>query len=167
MGQYVALSLAQQTFALRLIAVFAALALTLALAGVHGVVSYVVDQRAREIGVRLALGATPASVRRLVLRDVLAAALVGVLSGVLALVASRDVLARLLFSVSPLDVNTTAVVGCLLIVGACAAAYVPIAKAALPIPRLCCGLSSGSAVTPTDPTARFAASSWPCPCPTH
>jgi predicted permease len=130
MSRYIELSLSQQTFVLRLIAAFGVLALTLAIAGVHGVVSHVVHQRGREIGLRLALGATATSVQWLILRHVLTTAAVGIAVGFIALFTCRDVLSSLLFNVSPVDVDTTATVAVLLIVGAFVAGYTPVARAA-------------------------------------
>jgi ABC-type antimicrobial peptide transport system permease subunit len=113
-----------------LVGVFAALALTLALIGAYGVTSYLVSQRTREIGIRMALGADPRRVSRSVVRDGLGVAGIGVLAGmVIALFATR-LASGLLYGVSPRDPLTlTAVVGTLLAVSALAN-YLPARRAA-------------------------------------
>jgi predicted permease len=80
-----------------------ALALVLASIGVYGVVSYIVIRRRREVGIRMALGASPRAVQALVLRETLRPVGVGVLVGVLAAGASSQLLERSLFGISPLD----------------------------------------------------------------
>jgi putative ABC transport system permease protein len=80
-----------------------ALALVLASIGVYGVVSYIVIRRRREVGIRMALGASPRAVQALVLRETLRPVGVGVLVGVLAAGASSGLLERSLFGISPFD----------------------------------------------------------------
>jgi predicted permease len=80
-----------------------ALALVLASIGVYGVVSYIVIRRRREVGIRMALGASPRAVQALVLRETLRPVGVGVLVGVLAAGASSQLLERSLFGISPFD----------------------------------------------------------------
>jgi predicted permease len=122
-------SLARQRFSLLLIGAFAWSALGLSLLGLYGVVALGVQQRRRELGVRLALGARLSDVRRLVLREGLVVALVGVVLGVpLAMLATRS-LDTLLFRVSPLDVVTFAVVAMIVTVTALAASYIPARQA--------------------------------------
>lgn len=106
------------------------LALFLSILGVYGVIAYAVVQRRREIGVRMAVGATRRSVMALILRSGLRVALPGiVLGGVLAFAASR-VLQSLLFGVSPTDPVTFAGVGATLLVAVVAASAVPALRAA-------------------------------------
>jgi putative ABC transport system permease protein len=93
-------SLARQRFSLVLIAVFASTALLLSTAGLYGVVSLGVQQRRRELGVRMALGARPRDVRRLVLREGLAMTAIGVAVGVGLAMATTRVLGALLFDIS-------------------------------------------------------------------
>ena len=96
-------SVAEPRYRALLLGAFGALALILASAGIYGVMSYTVNQRRRETGVRLALGATAGDVMRLVIRDGMKLALIGVAVGVgLALVSTR-VLSTILFGVSPFD----------------------------------------------------------------
>ena len=80
-----------------------ALALVLASIGVYGVVSYIVVRRRREVGVRMALGASPRAVQALVLRETLRPVGAGVVFGVLAAGASSQLLERGLFGISPFD----------------------------------------------------------------
>ncbi len=103
LDETVSRSLSQRRFAMVLLAVFAALALTLGAVGIHGVLSYSVTQRTKEIGIRLALGAQPASLRRRVVADGIALALVGLGLGLAGAFALRRVLASLLFGVTPTD----------------------------------------------------------------
>jgi putative ABC transport system permease protein len=89
-----------------LIGIFASAALLLAVLGVYGVMAYTVAQRQREIGVRLALGAAPSGIRRLVLGQGGRLALAGTALGLLAAVAVGKLLGSLLFGVSALDAPT-------------------------------------------------------------
>jgi ABC-type antimicrobial peptide transport system permease subunit len=86
-----------------LLSAFGVLALVLASAGIYGVMSYTVSQRRRETGVRLALGATAGNVMRLVIRDGMRLAGIGVACGIVLALLSTRVLASMLFGVSPLD----------------------------------------------------------------
>lgn len=104
----VAATLGQRRFATLVMGVFAALTVLLALVGVHGVVAYGAAQRARELGIRLALGARPPAVARLVMRGALQLTIVGVLLGVVAAFAAAGLLAQLLFGISGHDPATFA-----------------------------------------------------------
>jgi putative ABC transport system permease protein len=113
--------LAQRRFAARLIAAFAALALMLAAFGLHSVIAYNVRLRTHEIGVRLALGATPSHVLRMVLAEGLGLAALGAAAGITAALGVSRLLSTLLFNVSPRDPLTlVAVVVVLLTVAALA-----------------------------------------------
>jgi len=101
--QVVSNSLWQPRFSLTLIAFFAALALALACVGVYGVVSYAVSQRTKEVGVRMALGAAPSDVLRLVLRSTLALAAAGIVSGSVVAMGLTRAMASMLFETKPLD----------------------------------------------------------------
>jgi hypothetical protein len=113
-----------------MLSMVATLAIAMSLAGVFGVLSYVVAQRRREIGVRMALGATGASIRALVLRRGLAAGVIGVAGGfAVVLVASRW-LAPLLFETSVSDPVVAAATGTGLILAALLACVLPASQAA-------------------------------------
>jgi ABC-type antimicrobial peptide transport system permease subunit len=116
-------------FLVSLLGGFALLAVLLASLGIYGVVSYGVNQRVPEIGVRMALGATAADVRRQIVRDTLILAFAGIAVGAVAAFALSRVIGSLLFATSATDPLTfTAMVGVLALV-ALAAAYVPARRA--------------------------------------
>jgi predicted permease len=122
-------SLSRQRFSLVLIVAFAAAALCLSGLGLYGVIALGVHQRQRELGVRLALGAHPRDVRRLVLREGLAMTAAGVALGLLLAVAFSGSLGDLLYRTSPTDPGVLGVA--VLFVGAMAlgASYVPAVRA--------------------------------------
>ena len=112
-----------------LIGIFAGVALLLASLGIYGVISYSVSQQTHFIGVRMALGATPADVLKMVLKEGLVLALLGVGIGVLAALALMRLLRSLLFEVSTTDVGTFALVTGLLFLVALLACYLPARRA--------------------------------------
>jgi predicted permease len=130
MRQWVEQSLARQRFAMLLLSLFALLALTLATIGVYGVMSYLVGQGTREIGIRMALGATEGKVLALVLRQGLAVALVGAAVGLLAAFALGRVIQSLLFEVRADDPLTFVVVALTLAAVTLFAIYLPARRAA-------------------------------------
>jgi ABC-type antimicrobial peptide transport system permease subunit len=105
--------------------IFGAIAMLLAGIGIYGVVSYSVVTRTHEIGVRMALGATPARIRRAVLGEATLTALSGVTAGVAIAIAATRYLQSLLFGVTRLDPLTYAAGAVLLLVTSLVAAYVP------------------------------------------
>ena len=109
---------------------FAAAALLLAALGVFGVMSYAVAQQQREFGVRLALGASPASVVMLILRRGVALAAAGTALGVIAALYGTRLLQHVLFDVSPTDPRTFALVALALVGVATLACYLPGRRAA-------------------------------------
>jgi ABC-type antimicrobial peptide transport system permease subunit len=121
-------SLSRPRFRAGLLALFAATAVLLASIGVYGVLAFAVEQRRRETGLRMAMGARPAQIFRLVLRDGLAFTLVGIAVGLVAALGLTRVLETLLFGVRPLDRITFALAPALLMLIALAAIYVPRAK---------------------------------------
>jgi ABC-type antimicrobial peptide transport system permease subunit len=112
-----------------LLMLFAAVAVVLASIGVFGVVSFVVSQRVREIGIRVALGADPAAVRRLVLGQGMRQAVSGVGLGIVASLALTRALSSLLFGVSSTDPATFAAAAAALLGVAAAACYLPARRA--------------------------------------
>ncbi|MEO8361870.1 MAG: ABC transporter permease, partial [Vicinamibacteria bacterium] len=120
-----AASISQPRFYALLLGFFAVVAVSLAALGIFGVMSYSVVQRSREIGVRLALGANPGTVRMMVLRQAMALALAGVFGGVLGALAFSQTISSLLFQLSPTDPSTLLGVAVLLSVVAFVASYLP------------------------------------------
>jgi putative ABC transport system permease protein len=122
-------NVAAPRFRTMLIAVFAGLALSLALAGVYGVMSYIVGQRSNEIGLRMALGATSGDMLRLVLRRTLLLAGIGIVIGLVGSVEVTQLLTSMLFGVKATDPATYAIVIVLLIAAALLASWVPARRA--------------------------------------
>ncbi|CAN5800421.1 ABC transporter permease [soil metagenome] len=129
LSDMVAESIDQPRFFAVLAVAFASLALLLAAIGIYGVMAYVVAQRTTEIGVRMALGATPGEVFRLVLGDGLRTTAVGVVIGVIGSIGVAHWLASLLFGVGPGDPLTLAATASLLMLVAAAACYLPARRA--------------------------------------
>ncbi len=129
MDEALGVPLAQPRLTTMLLTGFGAAALLLAAVGLYGVVSAVVGERTRELGVRMALGATPAQVRRAVLRGALVVSVAGTLAGLAGALAGSRLLTSLLYEVSPTDPVTLVGVGTLLVVVALAAAYAPARRA--------------------------------------
>ncbi len=111
-------------------AVFAAMALALAAVGVYGVMSYLAGQRTREIGIRMALGAQPGAVLRLVIGQGLKLVVIGVAIGLIGSLAMMRMMASLLFGVSATDPMSFAGVSSLLIIVALLACWIPARRAA-------------------------------------
>jgi predicted permease len=123
-------SLARASFTLALLAIAGSMALLLGLVGIYGVVSYSVSQRNREIGIRLALGATLGEVIGLFLRQALAVSAVGAGCGMVAALALTRLMKSLLFEVSPSDPLTYGAAAVGLILAAALASYLPARRAA-------------------------------------
>jgi ABC-type antimicrobial peptide transport system permease subunit len=119
-----------ERFVSLLLAVFAALALTVTLVGVYGVMAYAIAQRRREIGVRIALGAHPFSVLMLMLRHGLAPAAIGIGVGLTGGIALSGTLRAQLYEVTPWDIPTAAAVCGMVALVALAACLLPAARAA-------------------------------------
>lgn len=113
-----------------LVGSFAAVAFLLSIVGLYGVVAYSVSQRTREIGVRVALGAEPASVCRLVMKEAVLLAMLGTALGVVCSLASASLIRKLLFSVEPWDAPTLLAVATVLAISALLASYLPARRAA-------------------------------------
>jgi predicted permease len=127
--EVVARSISEPRFYMLLLAAFAATALGLAALGIFGVMSYAVAQRSHEIGIRVALGARPVDVLRMVLRHALVLAGSGVAAGLLGALALSRAVASLLFELSPTDPVTLASVAALLTAVALLASYLPARRA--------------------------------------
>jgi ABC-type antimicrobial peptide transport system permease subunit len=130
MEQRVAASLARRRFSTVLLGVFAALALALATIGIYGVMSYLVSQGIREIGIRMALGATQRGIVQLVVKQGMVLALLGVLIGLVAAFAFTRIVSGLLFGVAATDPVTFSAIAVLLVVVALLASYIPARRAA-------------------------------------
>ena len=130
MTEIMSVSLSERRFNAVLIGIFAAVALTLACVGLYGVIAYLVEQRTREIGVRMALGAQRHHVMTLIMRHGMTLAFAGLALGVCAAFAASRVLLSLLHGVEPTDPATFASVVVLLLGVAAAATYVPARRAA-------------------------------------
>jgi putative ABC transport system permease protein len=122
-------ALAQQRFSLVLFSGFSLLALTLVAVGLYSIMAYTVTARSREMGVRIALGARPSEVRRLVVVQGLGLLAGGLALGLPAAVLGARLLRALLYGISPTDPATIAAVAGMLVLVAVAAAYVPARRA--------------------------------------
>jgi len=129
MTEWVAMSAAGARYRTTLLGLFALLAMILAATGIYGVMSYSVAQRTQEIGVRMALGARPFDVLKLVVRQGMIMALIGVVVGLAGALALTRVMLSLLFGVTERDPLTFGVVAALLIVVAFIACFVPARRA--------------------------------------
>ena len=134
MEEVVNLAVSGARFQTALLASFAGVAFLLAAVGIYGVISYDVSQRTNEIGIRMALGAQPADVRRLILGQGARLAVYGIVAGLLGAGALTRWMGTMLFGVGPTDVWTYAAVSILLAVVALAASYVPSRRAMVPDP---------------------------------
>ncbi len=128
--ELVAASLAARRFPLQLLAVFAALALLLSAVGIYGVTSYAVAQRTREIGVRMAIGASSMTVLRMIIAGALPTVGIGLCIGTAAALAGGRLIASQLYGVSARDPLTFAAIAGLLAVVALAASGIPALRAA-------------------------------------
>ncbi|HXT85821.1 MAG TPA: ABC transporter permease [Verrucomicrobiae bacterium] len=129
MQDVIASSVSQPRFSALLVAIFAVLALGLAVIGLYGVISYSVTQRTNEIGIRMALGATPRDILQMILGGGIKLALIGTAIGVALALSLGRFLQSLLFEVRATDPVTLAVVAVLLLAVALAACYIPAHRA--------------------------------------
>jgi predicted permease len=127
-------SLSRTSFTMLLLVLAAAVALFLGSVGIYGVLSYIVSQRGTEIGVRLALGASPGKVLSMVLSHGLRLAGIGVVTGILATAAMGRLIVALLFGISPFDPATLAAATLVFLVVAMLASLVPATRAAATAP---------------------------------
>jgi predicted permease len=129
-------SLTRDRFSVLVLGAFACIALVLASVGLYGVVAYVVTQRTNEIGIRMALGAEPGGIQRLVILQSLRVVVIGLGVGLAGAIIVSPVLGDLLYDVKPRDPMTLGGVTILLIVVALAAAFMPARRAAAVDPVL-------------------------------
>ena len=129
MEQVVGNSTARNDFYMTLLSIFAGVALLLAAIGVYGLMAYSVQQRTQEIGVRMALGASPQQVRRMVVFQGMLLALIGVVLGVASALALTRLMRSLLFGVKPWDPATIVLVAVLLSAVSLVATYLPARRA--------------------------------------
>ena len=129
LDEMVAVSVAPRRFQMTLVLLFAGLACVLACVGVYGVVAYSVAQRVPEIGVRMALGAEPASIHRLVIRQGLVPVALGLAAGLVVSMGADRVLGSLLYDITPRDPLTMAAASVALLVVAAFAIHLPARRA--------------------------------------
>jgi putative ABC transport system permease protein len=129
-------SMASPRVTASLLGIFAGLALVIATAGIGGIMALMVSQRVREIGIRIALGARPASILQMVLGQGMLLAVLGVGIGIAGAVALTGLVKSLLFEVPPTDVLTFSGVGLTLLAAAALASYLPARRAAAVDPNI-------------------------------
>ena len=137
MEQRLDLSLARRRFAMLLLAGFAVISLVLATIGIYGVLAYLVSQGTREIGIRMALGATRNSILGLVIRNGMALVLLGMTIGVAGALLLARLIQSLLFGIGPTDPITFCVIPLLLIFISLLATCIPARRAAQTDPAEC------------------------------
>jgi ABC-type antimicrobial peptide transport system permease subunit len=129
MNDLIARSVAQRRFTVLLLGIFAGVAVALSAIGLYGVMSYIVTQRTREIGIRMALGAQRADVLKLVVRQGMVLTAVGVLVGLAASFGLTRLLANLLYGIAATDALTFASLSLLLLAVALLACWLPARRA--------------------------------------
>jgi ABC-type lipoprotein release transport system permease subunit len=122
--------MAHTSFALVLLGIAGAMALTLAIVGVYGVLAYAVGQRRREVGIRIALGAEPAALKWLFVRKGLILNCAGVIVGLALAGCLSRWISSVLFGITPLDPLTYIASGALIAAAALVASYIPARQAA-------------------------------------
>jgi putative ABC transport system permease protein len=129
-NEVIASTTAPRRFNTLLLGIFAAVALSLAAVGIYSVISYSVTQRTQEVGVRMALGARPGDVIRLILKQGLTLTFIGIAAGVLGAIAASRAMSGLLYGVTATDPATFAAISLLLAIVATLACYLPARRAA-------------------------------------
>ena len=129
MQHYVDEWLSSRKFTTLLLGIFAGLAVLLGMMGIYGILSHLVASRTREIGIRMAVGASPSEIGRLVLRQTMLPVATGVIAGAAGSLALSSFLKTLLFQVRPRDPLTIAVAALTILVIAPAAILVPLLRA--------------------------------------
>jgi ABC-type antimicrobial peptide transport system permease subunit len=128
--QLVETAASPRRFTMLLLAIFAGMALLLAAVGIYGVIAYSVGQRTRELGIRMALGASPGMLERQVVKESLLLSFVGAVVGLLGLAGLSRYIASLLFGTSPADPMVFTAATVVLIGVASFAAWIPARRAA-------------------------------------
>ncbi len=136
MGEIVARSITRQRLAMILLSVFSALALALSAIGIYGLISYLAGQRAHEIGIRMALGASSKDALRMVLGEGMRITLVGVAIGLAAALGLTRLITKMIYGVGATDPITFAGVAILLTSVALLACYIPARRAMRVDPRV-------------------------------
>ena len=129
MTQLIAESLAERRFSTILLSAFAVVALVLSLAGIYAVIGHSVAQRTAEIGIRIAMGASPARVTRLMLRYALLPVICGMVFGWSGAFVISRLFSTMLFGIGPLDLPTWILVSGSMLAVACIASYLPARRA--------------------------------------
>jgi predicted permease len=137
MDERVEESLARRRFSMLLLGIFAGMALVLATIGIYGVMAYLVNQGTREIGIRMAIGATQREIVRLVVFQGMRLAITGVGAGLAAAFVFTRLMRSLLFGINAVDPVTFGAISLLLTLVALLATYIPARRAALIDPILC------------------------------
>jgi predicted permease len=130
MEQLIGASIGKRRGMLMLLGIFAGVALVLASIGIYGVISYSLSRRVQEIGIRMALGAQPGQVLRLIVRQAMGMVLIGIAAGTAASLGLTRLIAKLLYGVSPTDPVTFGAVIATLCMVAVAAVWIPARRAA-------------------------------------
>jgi putative ABC transport system permease protein len=130
MEQHLAESITPNRLTTLLLVIFSSMALVVATVGLYGLISYSVAQRTQEMGIRLALGAMPGDIRRLVMRQGFVLAILGIALGLAGAYFLTALMKSLLYEVSPTDIWTYAVCGIMFVIVALVASYVPARRAA-------------------------------------
>jgi predicted permease len=129
MDELVDETLAPRRFATILLSAFGAVALLLSLTGIYGVISHMVTQRTREIGIRVALGAPAGKIITLMLQCGFGSASAGIAIGWVAAFSTTNLLSAMLFEVRPLDLSVWLIVSMAMLAVACLASYLPARRA--------------------------------------
>lgn len=129
MTTFLSAQLAQPRFNMMLLAIFAGVAMLLAVIGIYGVIAYSVAQRTKEIGIRMALGAQRTQMLRMVLRQSLTLVLIGVAIGFLVSLGATRIMTTLLYGVGANDISIYGLVTALLVTAAFLASYLPARRA--------------------------------------
>jgi putative ABC transport system permease protein len=129
MEEVIAQGVSRQNFNMLLLSIFAGIALVLAAIGVYGLMSYAIEQQTQELGIRMALGAGQEQVLKLIIRQGMTPAGIGVVAGIAVALGLTRVLATLLYGVKATDPTTFLVVAAVLTGVALLATYIPARRA--------------------------------------